>query len=776
MEKPSFLVSWSSSEKEELSLKLIQLEITPTKCIAGPGQVLILTGEGEVFNLDPLQPISLEYKICCVSCNSDVVLMISTCGVALIMGSDNENSGILGIPDSNVIVSPTPIPSLSGVLSKSCGLGKDHAAVIDSEGKLYTWGSNQFNQCGKDFSLPSLVEAASYFTITKLHCGDTCTGFLTSGGLLYTFGRIANSSLCAEGAYKPKDPFIMPDLDYHYSKEFCIGKDFIVVLTEAGQVFLYDDCRVLIKIPVNSEIKSVACSREAVYCAEKKSFVIYEWKFGKEPGAESCNLRNLKGKAYKIGPAKIFSSGCKDMFALVNKETAGKFLFNVDHELTWTVPNKVTVSPVHSPNVKRTPFRALSKEFSLNIDHFMVVKNDAADRIGGILKKWVQMSFRSLWECAFQQDLFKKSLEKNKRVSLAWILQRVCLQRVADAFLCMNSCKKIIKMQRVFTDTFDEFTEHYKTLKNFCLKLEKFYRKQAWLLLQSGYKKHQAYVIRIFVVSVEKVFHKQIAQVFTLLLRECITTKTQKPTITVFSDRLSSLTHKFIVSSSKVHENSSKLMHFGLILQSILEKLRSFNTLRGFRAFKAVFRNMSCLTSSVTFMKSEKNFSESFDKNFNLSNYFKSDQKPRSKKLSTEVSTKKPEKKIFNPDRRHSMFIHSAKKDIKVSSDIRKAYDNQLKSARRTSFIGKNINVRIEQRKKERMYKIACAVLKVEAKMLRMVKRKKKLGFNTIVMAQVEKVVVIEHWKEKVFMLGFHKLALCLKKIIKDRFLSLKIN
>lgn len=772
MEKPSFLVSWPSSDTEELSLKLIQLSINPVKCEAGLNQALVLTDEDEVFYLNPLSPISTHYKICCLSGNNQVILMVSTCGLALVMGSDNENSGILGIPDAQLISHPTPIPSLEGVFSASCALGKAHGGIITKEGKLYTWGNNEFNQCGKDFSLPSLVEAASYFTITKLHCGETSTGFLTSGGHLYTFGRIQKSVHCSTGTYKSKDPFILPELDYHYTKEFCLGKDFIVVLTEAGQVFLYDDCRVLIKIPVNSEIKSIACSREAVYCVEKKSFVIYEWKFGKESSGEDCNLRNLKGKAYKIGPAKIFNSNCNETFALVNKETAGKFLFNVDHELIWTVPNKSSVSPVHSPNVKRTPFRALSKEFSLNIDHFMVVKNDAACKIGEILKKWVQMSFKSLWESAFQQDLFKRSLENNKKFSLPWSLQKLVLKRLADIILHMNKCKRIIKIQRVFTDTFDEFSGHYKTLKNFCSGLQNLYQRQAWALLFSRRKKHQAYIIRICVVSIEKVFHKQKAQVFTLLLRECMASKTQKTSNSVFSDHLSNLIQKFVISSTKVHENSSKLMHFGLIIQSVLEKLRSFNTLRGFRAFKSTIRNLSCFTPSITFIKNEKTFSESFDKNFNLNNYFKSEQKPRNKKLSIELP-KKPEKKSFNTDRRHSMFIHSVGKDEVKSVDRRKAYDNQLKTARRNT-VGKNVTGRIEQRKKERIYKIACAILKVEGKVLRMVKRKKLLGFNTIVMAQIEKLVVIDQWKEKIYVLGFHKLVLSFKKILKDRFLKLK--
>jgi hypothetical protein len=763
MEKNNFLVFWHISDNQDLSLKIVQTQIKAKQVQSSEGQVLLLSEDLQVFSLNTSSFLFTSEPVSSISCNSSVILLVTHSGKVFIQGIDISHSGILAIPGTFSLsqFEKLDLPLTGKALA--CSLGSDHAALIDESGLLFTWGSNNAGQCGKEGG-PGLVPCSSFLKAVKLKCGEKSTGFVTTGGHLYTLGRLGRPQLCKAKGFKNKDPFILPELEYHYVLDFSFGKDFLLVLSEAGEVFVYDDCRVLIKVPLNSFVKRVACSSETIYCQERRTSVIFEWKILKESKGYECNLRNFTGKAYKISKCQIFNSSSQDMYALVNQQAASRFLYNVDHELTWTVPAK-TSSPVHSPNTKRTSFGALSKEFSLNIDNLVVVQNDSASKIAEVLKNVVKRTFKSLWESAFHQFILKIAIQKNKRLALVWKIEKIVKVKLFESFFMVKTVKGRVEIRKVMIDTFDEFAKSYKLLKNTFQAFETCLKRQVLKKLSKKRPKYQAYVVRICVVAIAKAFHKQKAQVFTLILRESLN----------ISERFSKSPEKREVSS-KTMQDSTRLMKLGLVLQSFIEKCKTFNILKGFRAFKSTLRSMSCLTPSLTFIKNEKTFAESFDKNFSLASYFNSNvEKTRGKKLSIEiplVSKNQKEKKPASTDRRHSMFVLNSN-EPKSSIQIRKEYDSSLKHSRRNT--GKNKNNELKSREKERIHKISCAILQVENKFFRNVKRKLVLGFNTIIMAQVEQKVVIEQWKVKVFALGFHKFMLIVRKLMKKSFFALKI-
>lgn len=764
MEKPKFLVSWETSNNQDLCIKLIQTPFKPFQVISSLSQILIISVESQIFSLS--SPSSSLSTLCnlsvkSLSCNSEVTLLTTTLGQVFIKGQDPRQTGILHLPGVWNLETFTEVKLEENPNFITCGLGQDHAVVLHEDGRIFTWGSNEYGQCGNN---GGLVECSSYLKAVKLRCGKQATGFITSGGHLYTLGSIGRSDLCEKKIRKPQDPFILKELEFHYVKDFYFGSGFVVVLSEQGESFVYDDCRVLIKVPVSSFIKRICCNLEAVYTQERRSSVVLEWRFGKSSAGFECNLRSIFGKAYKIGKCEIFHSSSLVTFALVGEETAGKFLYDVNHELILTVPQKSS-SPVHSPNTKRTSFGKLSKEFSLNIDNQVVIRNDSAAKIGEILKQVVKRTFKSLWESAFHKFIFKIATFKSAKIGLIWKIEKILKSILSYNFnLFRTTTSKNVEMKKILIDTFDEFAKNFKILKKMCSNIETCYKWQVLKKIKPKNEKFQAYIVRICVVSIVKVVIRIKSQIFTLLIREFLARGERRKSVCEGIDEYIQM------------QKSNKLMRLALVMQSCIEKFKTFNILKGLRAFKSTLRNMSCITSSITFMKPDRTFSETFDRNFNLNSYFQSNpQKSRGKKLSIEIPklTKNlSETKPASTDRRHSMFLLGEKNEPKTSKDLRKAYDSKLKKSRKNS--NKAADILKEFKKKDRINKISCSILKLESKFYKFLRRKKVKVFNSIIMAETERIVVIDQWKVQVFALGLHKFSLAVKRILKKIWIDVK--
>jgi len=78
----------------------------------------------------------------------------------------------------------------------SCGA--DHSAVLDSHGKLQTFGSNQYGQLGlgsfSDEFAPVLITSIPE-RITQVACGVDQTIVLVDSGRLFAMGNNANGQL-----------------------------------------------------------------------------------------------------------------------------------------------------------------------------------------------------------------------------------------------------------------------------------------------------------------------------------------------------------------------------------------------------------------------------------------------------------------------------------------------------------------------------------------------------------------------------------------------------
>ena len=66
-----------------------------------------------------------------------------------------------------------------------------HAAALTEDGKVFTWGNNDFGQLGhgdkKEMHIPTKVESLDGFFIAKIACGGLHTVFVTDRGEVYTW-------------------------------------------------------------------------------------------------------------------------------------------------------------------------------------------------------------------------------------------------------------------------------------------------------------------------------------------------------------------------------------------------------------------------------------------------------------------------------------------------------------------------------------------------------------------------------------------------------------
>ncbi|OMJ95074.1 hypothetical protein SteCoe_1613 [Stentor coeruleus] len=810
MEKLYNLVSWSSpSTSENLSLKLNPLPFNTKYCVSVEDKAYILSDINEVYSLNPNPTkFNLSIQITNIACNISVVLMIDNNGKVLVQGDDILECGILGIQGQVSISEPTLIPSFSTTFAVSCSLGPEHAALIDNEGKLYTWGSNKSGQIGKKNSNPTIVTSASIFWAKKVLCGKTCTVFSTGGGHLYTFGKIGKNSGCPIGVVKQRDPSIVPEMEYHFTSDFTVGYNFVAALTSTGEVFLYDDCEIIIKIPMYQKVKAISCCQDTIYCIEKDTFYLYEWRFG-SADPNDCDLRTLYGKAYKMGKTNIFDSNGKTMYATVSKETAGRFLFNVNHELILAVPKKTTYSPEQSPGIKRTSFRDLSKEFSLNIDHSIVIKNDAAERIANLLIKVQDKIFHNIRKSAYMEYMYKKAIKKNKATSsIVWKLNRIVIESLSETWNKIKTKfqKSPIKNEEQLKSSFDNLAKHYKaplSLKVMTLNLEKLFKTKVFHILKN-HKKFQVSPnmkcgILVITGTLRKLFLKKQASIFTLLLRECMSKNPAKNSIksvnNYLAQRLEYRKTKYAHRPQKSQDKAISLVKFCIVFQSIFEKHRTSCLLKGMKGFRIFFRGLSCFTPSLNSIRTDQLFAESFDKGFNFSGYVVNESyqgrmipNRDRKKLSLGI----PERHLqeihvkdikAETDRRHNMHLNLAeiysktRRELKKPNDLRKAYDSKLKNMKMQNIREKRNNKgKGPDLYKLRQEKLIKAIIAEEYKFFRIMRIRELEVVHLIVSQSFGDKLKIEAWKVKIFALGLHKFTLTAKKILKQVFCRLKMR
>eukprot|EP00117_Sycon_ciliatum_P037423 scpid39914/ scgid0031/ Probable E3 ubiquitin-protein ligase HERC4; HECT domain and RCC1-like domain-containing protein 4 len=142
-----------------------------------------------------------------VACGTHHTVVLTESNQLLSFG-ENED-GQLGLGHTKSVTAPQqiqfpapvdvdPDAPVPGITKVACGTR--HNAALFENGTVFTWGSNEFGQCGQGEPVkilaPQLVEAQHIeFDMADVACGDAHSAFVTCGGLVFTCGDNTDSQL-----------------------------------------------------------------------------------------------------------------------------------------------------------------------------------------------------------------------------------------------------------------------------------------------------------------------------------------------------------------------------------------------------------------------------------------------------------------------------------------------------------------------------------------------------------------------------------------------------
>ncbi|PFX34572.1 X-linked retinitis pigmentosa GTPase regulator [Stylophora pistillata] len=196
------------------------------------------------------------------------------------MASDDED-----VPDSGAVFTFGKSRFLDNkfwirddaVVHLACG--DEHSAVVTENGKLYTFGSNDWGQLGHgstvQFPNPKLVKRLKPEKVRLVAAGRNHTIVSTESGKLYSFGCGSDGQLGhgnCESSLVPKAIESLPDQQYAL---LSCGSDFTAAVTEEGQLYTWgsnsegqighrdeiddDSCLIPRKVKLRGKVVSVAC-------------------------------------------------------------------------------------------------------------------------------------------------------------------------------------------------------------------------------------------------------------------------------------------------------------------------------------------------------------------------------------------------------------------------------------------------------------------------------------------------------------------------------------
>jgi E3 ubiquitin-protein ligase HERC4 len=191
---------------------------------------------------------SYNIPITTISCGQSHSVFITTTKLVYAMGSNSN--GQLGINDPYVQqkYSPVLIETLLDKQPLDVKCGEVHSVVLCSTGDAYSWGSNDYGQCGGGntgtgnmaviFS-PRRVNFESYFrpNLQQINCGSEHTAFLDDVGRLFTCGR-GQSGQLGHGSFADEPaPVYVSKIPDKVSEVAC-GEQHTVALTMKGEVYV----------------------------------------------------------------------------------------------------------------------------------------------------------------------------------------------------------------------------------------------------------------------------------------------------------------------------------------------------------------------------------------------------------------------------------------------------------------------------------------------------------------------------------------------------------
>ena len=191
-----------------------------------------------------VSPVGSDRIVCC-SCGDESTLAVDDLG-ALFSWGHGHGSGEITVPLPRLVEMP--------VLVSSVASGGQHAAAIDVEGHLWTWGTGVNGQLGHPdatslpkpkpvatFSEPCSVEGKPgemALRASSVDCGAQHTAVIDSTGCLWTFGRgwLGHDSRPTLAQVTPRKVTMNTDVKF---VDVSCGEGHTAVLTDEGALYTF---------------------------------------------------------------------------------------------------------------------------------------------------------------------------------------------------------------------------------------------------------------------------------------------------------------------------------------------------------------------------------------------------------------------------------------------------------------------------------------------------------------------------------------------------------
>lgn len=156
----------------------------------------------------------------------------------------------LGNGGTDNIWHPQIVSSLRNVTVRHMSAGPQHTVLCTDEGKVYTFGLDQWGCCGHgDDSVgevvkePKLVEKLTGFSVVQVACGYDFTAVLTKEGEVVTFGSNRRGCLGHGIVHDETIPRRIEILREERVTQIAAGLHHLLAVTEKGQLYTWGEGR-----------------------------------------------------------------------------------------------------------------------------------------------------------------------------------------------------------------------------------------------------------------------------------------------------------------------------------------------------------------------------------------------------------------------------------------------------------------------------------------------------------------------------------------------------
>lgn len=278
-----------SSQSNDQGIVSLRLEKEIGVGLSGAGIAYFVTSQEKLLFVR----IDMPEAICKICCNDTAALFLSEKGKVYSIGTDPGCYGILGTGcyESSVV---RELPELASVAQIS--IGKSHAGALTSEGDLYLWGV-----CPSTSStLRPSKHSIEVFTIQDFECGKDYNLLMTPGGYIYILGKLGYTH--EYNLFETATRVLCPS----ELEKICIvasraGEDFAVCLADTGEVYAFDGCMELVKLPSLSyvTVEDIKVVGRDIIGLCQDSFVIV-WKMTADVAEHECKVFSYAGTEYSL--------------------------------------------------------------------------------------------------------------------------------------------------------------------------------------------------------------------------------------------------------------------------------------------------------------------------------------------------------------------------------------------------------------------------------------------------------------------------------------------